>query len=54
MQGLGEYPGIRRMYLDHVHAAEERLREVCPAEEHRSVETPFGEASMEDNQIFPL
>lgn len=54
MQGLGEYPGIRRMYLDHVQAAEERLREVCPAEEHRSVETPFGEASMEDNQIFPL
>ena len=31
MKGLGEYPGVRKMYLEHVQAAEERLQEVCPS-----------------------
>ena len=47
MKGLGEYPGVRKMYLEHVQAAEERLQEVCPSGEGllHDTDTAAGQAA---------
>lgn len=54
MKGLGEYPGVRRIYLRHVRAAEERLQEVCPEGEDALYGQQKRENYTEESQTFPL
>ncbi len=54
MKGLGEYPGVRRIYLKHVRAAEERLQEVCPEGEDALYGQQKRENYTEESQTFPL
>ena len=54
MKGLGEYPGVRRIYLKHVRAAEERLKGVCPEGEDALYGQQKRENYTEESQTFPL
>ena len=54
MKGLGGYPGVRRIYLKHVRAAEERLQEVCPEGEETLYGQQKRENYTEESQTFPL
>lgn len=54
MKGLGEYPGVRKIYLEHVRAAEERMQELCPEEADGLYGQQEHEGYTQENQTFPV